>query len=114
MPKIKCVSRQNQSMVGNVKPFGPCPPLSQKVLEITNMETAIPLGSFDDTITLGMQFQNKKFMLTLNNMLKGKSSEVDILYGMILKLKEKLSMIELENQQCTVKKNEVLKIQEVA
>ena len=68
----------------------------------------------DESVTLGMQFKNKKFLIKLNNILKGKSSQQDILYGMVMKMKEKLAVLENENQQGTVKRSEVLKIQAVA
>ena len=66
----------------------------------------------DDTITLGVQFQNKKFLVSLGNILKGKGSKEEALYGMILKLKEKIGVLEAEKQETVVSKVEALKIQE--
>ena len=70
-------------------------------------------GDSDESLTLGMQFKDKKFLIKVNNILKGKNSQQDILYGMIMKMKEKLFTLQSENQQGVVKKSEVLKIQEV-
>ena len=65
----------------------------------------------DESITLGMQFKNKKFMIKMDNILKGKSTQEDVLYGVVMKLKEKLSLLEVESQQGIIKKTEMLKIQ---
>ena len=86
---------------------------TQTLKNIRYKNNGVSDGADNDRIMLGVQFQNKKFMLTLDNILKGKGSQEDLLYGMILKLKEKLSLVEMESQQCTVPRNKLLKIQEV-
>ena len=70
-------------------------------------------GTDDESLTLGMQFKNKKFLIRIGNILKGKNSQEDILYGIVMKLKEKLSSLQCENQQGVIKKAEVLKMQAV-
>ena len=81
---------------------------------IRGMYSSCISDNASDMITLGIQCQNKKFMLTLSNILKGKGSQDDLLYGIIVKMKEKLAVMEMESQQCKVPKNKLLKIQEVA
>ena len=66
----------------------------------------------DESITLGVQFKDRKFMLKVDNILKGNNTQQDLLYGIILRMKEKLSVAECSNQQGTVKKTEMLKLQE--
>ena len=57
-----------------------------------------------ETVTVGLQFKNKRFQWKINNILKGKTSTEEVLYGMLLKMKEKVAMLECAQQQGTIKK----------
>lgn len=74
--------------------------------------TTISANEANETVTLGMQFQDKKCVLTIKNILKEKSIQEDLLYGMLIKMKEKLYLSKFYQQQGVVKKTEVLKLQE--
>ena len=68
----------------------------------------------EEIITLGVEFKNKKFLLSLGNIISGKGIKNEPLYRTILKLKEKIGILEAEKQETVVPRIEALKIQEVA
>ena len=68
----------------------------------------------EDMVTLGLQFRNKKMNMKINNILKGRNSTEDLLYSMLMKMKEKMVAMEYAHQEGDIRRIEMLKIQETS